>query len=111
MRSEILLREEERQKALKDFKEVVEKDKILFKNEMVFIHPGMTGHTLNWSSKNYARLILKVEKMFPERFLFVLSFTQSDKDYIDGVNEQLGQKNFSCLKNRVFFYFDGGEKV
>ena len=106
---EVLLREEEKEKAFKDFKEQVEKEKVSFKKEMIFIHPGMTGHTLNWSSKNYARIISRLEKSFPDRFLFVLSFTQNDKDYIDGVSEQLGQKGFSSLKNRVF-YFDGGIK-
>ena len=106
---EVLLREEEKKKALKDFKEEVEKENVSFKSEMIFIHPGMTGHTLNWSSKNYARIISKLERSFPDRFLFVLSFTDSDKDYIDGVSEQLGQKGFSGLKNRVF-YFNGGIK-
>ncbi len=106
---EILFQKEEKQKALDDFQKEVEKEKILFKNEMIFIHPGMTGHTLNWSSKNYARLILKLEKSFPDRFLFVLSFTQSDKRYIDGVRKELGQKSFACLEDKVF-HFDGGLK-
>jgi ADP-heptose:LPS heptosyltransferase len=102
----VFLSEEEKDKAFLSFKADVEKEGIALKDDIVFLHPGMTGHTLNWSSKNYARLILKIEKAFPDRYLYVLSFTPSDKMYIKGVNEQLGQKSYSFLKEKIF-YFNG----
>ncbi len=74
--------------------------------KMIFIHPGMTGHTLNWSSRNYGRLILKLEQKFPEKFLFVISHTPSDKLYLQGLKEILDHKNNEFLKDRVF-YFNG----
>jgi len=37
---------------------------------LIFIHPGMTGHTLNWSSRNYARL-------FPQDFQITVMMYQS----------------------------------
>lgn len=74
--------------------------------KMIFIHPGMTGHTLNWSSRNYGRLILKLEQKFPEQFLFVISHTPSDKLYLEGMKEILDQKSNEFLKDRIY-YFNG----
>ena len=102
----IYLGEEEKEKSLLDFKSQVEKEGQAFKNDMIFIHPGMTGEALNWSPKNYARLIFRIEKTFPGKYLYVLSFTSSDMPYIKGVNEQLGQKAFSFLKEKIY-YFNG----
>ncbi|MDC0254801.1 glycosyltransferase family 9 protein [Bacteriovoracales bacterium] len=102
----VFLGEEEKEKARLGFKQQVEKEGQTYKNELIFIHPGIAGQGLNWSPKNYARLIYKLENTFPGKYLYVLSFTSSDMSYIKGVNEQLGQKNFSFLKEKVY-YFNG----
>jgi ADP-heptose:LPS heptosyltransferase len=64
----------------------------------------MTGHTLNWSSRNYARLILKFEQKFPEKFLFVISHTPSDNVFLQGVKEILNRKENRFLKDRIYFF-------
>ena len=41
---------------------------------MIVIHPGMTGHTLNWSSRNYGRLIQELnQKVLTNLILSFLS--------------------------------------
>jgi len=72
--------------------------------EMVFIHPGMTGHTLNWSSRNYGRLIARMERNFPGRFLFVISFTPSDEPYLKGLRDQLQYSPEGIPFERVVFF-------
>lgn len=74
--------------------------------KMIFIHPGMTGHTLNWSSRNYGRLILKLEQKFPGKFLFVVSHTPSDSLYLQGMKEILDRKENEFLQDRIY-YFNG----
>ncbi len=76
---------------------------------LLFIHPGMTGHTLNWASRNYARLIERIEKRHPGRFIFVVSFTPSDGPYLLGLKDQLANTKYDNLKKNVIF-FDGSKK-
>jgi len=40
---------------LEEFSNELEENGLDPKKKNIFIHPGMTGHTLNWSSRNYAR--------------------------------------------------------
>jgi ADP-heptose:LPS heptosyltransferase len=75
--------------------------------ENIFIHPGMTGHTLNWSSRNYARLIDKMENQFPGKFNWIISHTPSDNSYLVGLKEHLSKCEY--LNNCVYF-FDGSIK-
>ncbi len=70
----------------------------------IFIHPGMTGHTLNWSSRNYGRLIIKLEAKFPNRFNYLISHTASDAPYLVGIKDILSLSENSFLKDRVYFY-------
>lgn len=76
---------------------------------MLFIHPGMTGHTLNWASRNYARLIERIEKRHPNKFLFIVSHTPSDGPYLLGLKDQLNNTKFDALKTNVIF-FDGSKR-
>lgn len=64
-----------------------------FQDEMktIFIHPGMTGHTLNWPVKNYAILLHELQKKYPQKFQVVLSYTDSDAPYVDQFKSQLEQ--------------------
>ncbi len=70
----------------------------------IIIHPGMTGHTLNWPSRNYGRVIKHLEVKFPNKYNFIVSYTPSDAKFIDEVkkyimeNEELAQKTL---------FFDG----
>ena len=39
-------------------------------SSVVIIHPGMTGHSLNWSARNYARLGQLILENIPKLLLF-----------------------------------------
>lgn len=56
---------------------------------LIFIHPGMTGHTLNWPEANYAQFMFKLYQQYGDELLFVLSHTPSDFKYISLVKETL----------------------
>ena len=75
--------------------------------KLIFIHPGMSGHTLNWSSRNYGRLIDRLFQKLGDEYHFVVSFTPSDGPYLEGLKDYLSQN--SHLENNVTFY-DGSEK-
>jgi ADP-heptose:LPS heptosyltransferase len=81
--------EEEKAEALTALTQELEEKKLPTNRQMVFIHPGMSGHTLNWPARNYGRLIAALEQRYPERFLFVLSHTPSDAPYLEGVRDFL----------------------
>ncbi len=62
-----------------------------FTKEFIVVHPGMTGHTLNWPSENYAKFIELMEQAYPNRFSYVISYTPSDEPYLKDVRK-LGEK-------------------
>lgn len=101
---EIVLSQDEEEKFFNMFKKELVKEGIEPDRKMIFIHPGMTGHTLNWQSRNYARLILKFEQKFPEKFLFIVSHTPSDHVFLQGLKEILDRRENEFLKKRVYFF-------
>jgi heptosyltransferase-3 len=103
---EISLTQDEKELGLNVFNKDLEAAGVEVGRKMIFIHPGMTGHTLNWSSRNYGRLIIKLEQKFPDKFLFVVSHTPSDHAYLQGLKEILDRKENEFLKNRIY-YFNG----
>lgn len=103
---DIELLPEEIEKGMEQFNRDLTDAGVKTDKKMVFIHPGMTGHTLNWSSRNYGRLIIKLEQKFPEKFLFVVSHTPSDHQYLQGLKEILNKPEYEFLKNRIY-YFNG----
>ena len=103
---EIILTEEEKKVELEHFNKDLNIQGVESGRKMIFIHPGMTGHTLNWPPKNYGRLILKLEQKFPEKFIFVVSYTPGDNFYLQGVKEILDRGENDFLKNRIY-YFNG----
>lgn len=70
--------------------------------KLILIHPGMSGHTLNWSSRNYGRLIERLHQNLGEEYHFVVSFTPSDEAYLVGLRDYLSQN--SHLESFVSFY-------
>jgi heptosyltransferase-3 len=103
---EIHLTQDELESNYNSFKKDLIQEGMDPERKMIFIHPGMTGHTLNWSSRNYARLVLKFEQKFPDKYLFVISHTPSDQIFLQGLKEILNRKENNFLKNRIY-YFNG----
>ncbi|MFZ8933865.1 MAG: glycosyltransferase family 9 protein [Bacteriovoracaceae bacterium] len=75
------------------------------KENTIIVHPGMTGHTLNWPLKNYAMLLKKIMNQYGARYNVLVSYTQSDIEHVNGVKQYLGQEDI----NKICFY-DGGHK-
>lgn len=73
----------------------------------ILIHPGMSGHTLNWPSENYGKLIVKLFDHFRDKYQIVVSFTPSDHPYLMGLKEEL--KEFPDVSKKVQF-FDGSKE-
>ncbi len=72
--------------------------------KLFIFHPGMSGHTLNWSSRNYGRLIDRLYEKYGDHAHYVVSYTPSDGPYLEGLKDYLGQR--PPLKEKVVF-FDG----
>jgi heptosyltransferase-3 len=77
-----------------------------YKNDKktIFIHPGMTGHTLNWPVKNYVILLNELQKKYPEKFQLVLSYTDSDAPYVEQFQQQLKETPLEDL-----YLFNGAQ--
>jgi len=103
----IHLTEDEKKEALAHFYERLEKEGKKTGPQLLFIHPGMTGHTLNWPSRNYGRLITRLERNFPGKFLFIVSHTQADEPFLQGLRDHLKYSNEAVPHERLVF-FDGG---
>lgn len=98
----------EKEKCLRTVEDLCQSKDIVFQKKWIVIHPGMTGHTLNWSARNYARFILKLERKLPDQFLYLITFTPSDKKYLYDFNEEFKKEEFDFLRKRVIFW-DGQE--
>ncbi len=104
----IHLDEQESQKAFEEFCEGLKELRIPI-GEMIFVHPGMMGHTLNWPVVNYVRLLLRIEEMSPQRFTYVVSYTNSDTHYLNVLRHELELPEYHQLRERIY-YFDGSRK-
>ena len=74
--------------------------------EYIFIHPGMTGHTLNWASRNYARLVIRLQKIYPDKYNYIISHTPSDEKWLQGLNSHFAQDEYKSVLKSVY-YFNG----
>jgi len=103
-RPEFYLTDDETKVSLKDFQSILNENKMSDKKYIV-IHPGMTGHTLNWSSRNYARFIIKMMQRFPGKYNYIISYTPSDDKYLVGIREILTTNNL--MNSKEIFFFNG----
>lgn len=73
-------------------------------DDFLFLHPGMTGHTLSLLPKRYAELIklLLTDKDFATPI--VVSYTQADSTLIDEVKTELSSNE---LDHSQLHFFDG----
>lgn len=104
----LIVQDNETSEASTHLKTLAESEGKKWTGEFIIIHPGMMGHTLNWSMKNYVRLVSYLEEIFKERFLFVFSYTPGDKKYIEEVQDAIQSLQVHCTE-RVLFY-DGSKK-
>jgi ADP-heptose:LPS heptosyltransferase len=58
----------------------------------IVIHPGMTGHTLNWPSSHYANLITGLLERYGDQAKVCVSYTPSDLRYIEPIKKLLGER-------------------
>jgi ADP-heptose:LPS heptosyltransferase len=95
---------EEDQKNIELLNTELIKNSLDVNKKYIIIHPGMTGHTLNWSSRNYGRLITRLEEKFPDRFNYLISHTASDAPFLIGLKEILSYPEHQHLKSKIYFY-------
>ncbi|MFW5887457.1 MAG: glycosyltransferase family 9 protein [Bacteriovoracia bacterium] len=100
----IVMTVQEKNESFKNFNDSLSESQKRMERELIFIHPGMTGHTLNWPCKNYGRYILKMEEKYPGRFLFVLSHTPADKRFIIPVERIIKKKNPNLWDEGVYLF-------
>ena len=105
----IILDKKQRSEAYQYFVQDVKQEKIVFKDDMIFIHPGMTGHTLNWPPENYVKIIARIEKNYPDKYLFVVSYTPADKQYIADFDLEFSKEEYKYLQSKVY-KFNGAIK-
>ena len=68
----------------------------------LFIHPGMSGHTLNWPNEYYGELANRLYDEFRETHKVVVSFTPSDLPYVEGMKASLRPEVLDDI-----YFFDG----
>lgn len=106
---QLSLSESERKEVHADFCHTLESAGLDAGRRWIFIHPGMSGHTLNWASRNYARLVIKLAKKYPRKYLFIISHTPSDEPYLGPMREHLERLNDKEVLESLF-YFNGAPK-
>ncbi|MBL6990811.1 MAG: glycosyltransferase family 9 protein [Bacteriovoracaceae bacterium] len=100
----IKLHEDEIHQHYQSFLSELKKEGLDTSRELLFVHPGMTGHTLNWPSRKYAKLIARLDKLCKGRFIYIISYTPSDKIYIEGVKSELAKDEYFDFKDKYYFF-------
>lgn len=100
---EIYLSQDELESFNNSFEKELETKTSEINKKYIFIHPSMTINNLNWSSRNYARLLLKFEQRFPSKFLYIISHTDKDHVFLQGMKEFLSRKENSHLSQRLVY--------
>ncbi len=108
-RPEIILSEKEILESCLHFDQELKAKNIENNDNLIFIHPGMSGHTLNWLSKNYARVISRMERNVPGKYVFIISHTPSDQAYLKGLVSEIEKSEYDKVRSRIYF-FDGSKK-
>lgn len=87
-----------------DFQNEIEKAGLNPQDKLVFVHPGMTGHTLNWPIEYYSEFIIRLAKERAD-LNFIISHTPSDAKYIEELKNSLSEKQKLPL-----YFFDGSKR-
>lgn len=90
----------------KTLQEEIRKDRFHYEGrKLIFIHPGMSGHTLNWPNECYGQLANLLDQEFGDSHKIIISFTPGDLRYVEGMKAAM---NKHTLENAIFF--DGSQK-
>lgn len=89
-------------------KEVLAKEQ-LEERPFIIVHPGMTGHTLNWPAHHYAQFCYVLEERFPNRYHFLISHTPSDAKYISDMKRHAEVMKGHHNHTPNLIYFDGSK--
>tara|TARA_R110002072_G_scaffold276051_2_gene437691 strand:+ start:30853 stop:31947 length:1095 start_codon:yes stop_codon:yes gene_type:complete len=100
------LNEKDKEASLSNFYSQLTANGLTLNKPVIMLHPGMTGHTLNWNSRNYGRLIVRLNALYPGKFNYVVSYTPSDESYLVGMKDFLEMNKTRDLSQSVYF-FDG----
>ncbi len=73
----------------------------------MMIHPGMTGHSLNWPITHYAGLIKRLLRLYPGKLAVVVSSTPSDQNFISSLQSYLGE--LRPEEKKFLHFFNGAE--
>ncbi len=108
----ITLKQEDIKEAKTSFTEMLLKadKKFSWDKNIIFIHPGMMGHTLNWPSRNYGRLITYLNKEMPGQNFYIISHTPSDEEYISTVRDELEESFRTSDLFQSVYFFNGAQK-
>ena len=68
--------------------------------KLIFIHPGMSGHTLNWPNEYYGELANQIYENFKDEYKIIVSFTPSDHKYVAGMKASM---NEDVIADTLFF--------
>ena len=75
---------------------------------LIFIHPGMGGSALNWPSSYYGQLIESLHTLYPGRYWYIVSHTEGDAPYLEGLRHYLDHKAPPQMKRDISFYNGSG---
>nr|MBP9674711.1 hypothetical protein [Bacteriovoracaceae bacterium] len=97
----LFIKEQERQIDFKKFQEAQKAQGKIFLPQLLWIHPGMSHHSVSWPASYYADLIKKIEEERPNFFSYVISYTQADLMRLKEFQTQLGVVPF---EDRIIFF-------
>ena len=80
-------------------------DSEINKENTIIVHPGMTGHTLNWPIRSYSELLRKIILKYKPKYKVLVSYTQSDLKYIEELKHYLSKEDL-----KEIYFYDGGQK-
>ncbi len=73
--------------------------------KLIYIHPGMSGHTLNWPNECYGELAGLLHEEYATTHKIIVSYTPGDMAYVEGMKASM---NKDALADTLFF--DGSIK-
>lgn len=107
--AEILFTEKEDAKFKEKFSHELESFGFNPKLQRIVLHPGMDARALSWPSRNFARLINKFDKQFPNKFLYLITYNKEDADVIFELKNYIKTEISSDLQKNICF-IDIGNK-